>query len=196
MARSEAAARHAAYAARFADVVAGVRDWAAPTPVTEWAARDVVAHLTSWFPGFLAAGGVHLAAGDPDDPVGSWALQTLAVQDLLDDDDRASEPFTHPRVPPQPLGVTIDTFYTPDIFMHTWDLARASGADDTLDETTCADMLASMRSVAELIRGSGQYGEEQPVPDDATPQQKLIAFIGRDPFWRPGINRRPGETLA
>mgnify|MGYP002682200872 CR=1 FL=1 len=55
MARSEAATRHAAYAARFADVAAGVRDWAAPTPLKEWTARDVVAHLTSWFPGFLAA---------------------------------------------------------------------------------------------------------------------------------------------
>lgn len=189
MARSEAATRHAAYAARFADVAAGVRDWAAPTPVKEWTARDVVAHLTTWFPEFLAAGGVQVPAGDPDDPVGSWALQTLAVQDLLDDEARASEPFGHPRVPPQPLASAIDTFYTPDVFLHTWDLARSSGADDTLDATICAEMLAGMESVEQLIRSSGQFGEQQPVPDDATPQQRLIAFIGRDPLWRPDVTR-------
>ena len=37
-------------AARFGDVVDAVRNWDAPTPVAQWRARDVVAHLTTWFP--------------------------------------------------------------------------------------------------------------------------------------------------
>ena len=53
---SDAATQHRERAARFAAVIDGVTDWAAPTPVKEWTARDVVAHLTSWFPEFLAAG--------------------------------------------------------------------------------------------------------------------------------------------
>ena len=56
--------------------------------------------------------------------------------------------------------------------------------------------LPRRRPVPVRIKDWKEVYEEQPVPDDATPQQKLIAFIGRDPFWRPGINRRPGETLA
>lgn len=185
MTRAEAAARHAAYAARFADLVAGVRNWDAPTPVREWAARDVVAHLTGWLPAFLGAGGVHIPAGEPADPAGSWARQSAAVQELLDDGARASGRFAHPRLPTLPLADAIDTYYTPDVFMHTWDLARASGADDTLDEATCAAMLAGMEAMTEAIRSSGEFGEQQPVPDDATPQQRLIAFIGRDPLWCP-----------
>ena len=185
MTASAAAERHREYAARFADVVAGVADWDAPTPVAEWRARDVVAHLTSWFPGFLSAGGVEIPAGDPADPAGSWARQAAAVQHLLDDVELAGSQFAHPRMPPQPLAATIDTFYTADIFMHTWDLARSSGQDDTLDEATCADMLAGMEAMAAIIRESGQYGDQHPVAEGASVQQRLIAFIGRDPDWRP-----------
>ena len=36
-----------------------------------------------------------------------------------------------------------------------------------------------------MIQGSGQFGEQQPVPDDATTQERFFAFIGRDPRWTP-----------
>ena len=36
--------------------------------------------------------------------------------------------------------------------MHTWDLARASGQDDTLDAEKCAVMLAGMQPMDEVLR--------------------------------------------
>ena len=70
---------------RFGDVVAGVRadQWDDPSPVEEWAARDVVRHLVEWFPSFLAAGSdVHLPAGPSvdDDPAGAWDHLQREVQ--------------------------------------------------------------------------------------------------------------------
>lgn len=135
-----AAERHRRYAARFAEVVAGVTDWDAPTPVKEWAARDVVAHLIDWFPGFLEAGtGIALPATGSvaADPAGAW-------------DDR-----------------------------------RADVQDDTLDESVCAEMLAGMEQMTEVIRSSGQFGDQQDAPVEASAQRRFIAFIGRDPLWRP-----------
>jgi len=82
-----------------------------------------------------------------------------------------------------PLGHAIDRFYTSDVFLHTWDLARATGQDDRLDSEVCAAMLAEMEPLEELIRSSGQYGPAVPVPVDADPQTRLIGFIGRDPAW-------------
>ena len=75
---------------RFGDVVAGVRadQWDDPSPVEEWAARDVVRHLVEWFPSFLAAGSdVHLPAGPSvdDDPAGAWDHLQREVQAILDD---------------------------------------------------------------------------------------------------------------
>jgi uncharacterized protein (TIGR03086 family) len=81
-----------------------------------------------------------------------------------------------------PLPDAVDRFYTSDVFMHTWDLARATGQDERLDPQACADLLAEMAPIEELMRSSGQYGPRVPVPDDADVQTRLLGFIGRDPL--------------
>ena len=65
--------------------------------------------------------------------------------------------------------------------VHGWDLARATGQDETLDPDRCAEMLEGMLPMDELLRQSGQYGPRVYVPDDADVQTKLLAFIGRTP---------------
>jgi len=47
-------------------------------------------------------------------------------------------------------------------------------------------MLAGMEPLDAMLRESGQYGPRVPVPEDADPQTRLIAFIGRDPEWSGG----------
>ena len=42
--------------------------------------------------------------------------------------------------------------------MHTWDLARATGQDETLDAEFSATLLAGMEPMDEILRASGQYG--------------------------------------
>lgn len=188
MARPEAAARHATYATRFATLIDHVTDWTAPTPVAEWTARDVVAHLIDWFPGFLAMGSdMSLPAGPAvaDDPAGAWRVRAAAVQAILDDPATDDRVFHSRMFDDLPLADAIDRFYSVDIFMHSWDLARSSGQDDVLDEATCSEMVAGMEAMTEVIRSSGQFGDQQPVAADASPQDRLIAFIGRDPNWHP-----------
>lgn len=181
------AARHRVVTARFTAVVDATTDWDAPTPVDGWVARDVVGHLTTWFPAFLAAGDVVLdPAPDatPDaatDPVGAWHAQVVSVQALLDDPDRAAGEFTHPQAGSHGLADAVDRFYTADVFMHTWDLARATGADDRLDAGWCEAMLAGMEPMDDLLRSSGQYGPRVEVGPDADATDRLVGFIGRDP---------------
>jgi TIGR03086 family protein len=179
------AERHRAVAGAFTDRVRGTRDWDAPAPVAGWTARDVVAHLVGWLPGFLAAGCDVALPQVPDpavDPVAAWAGHAAAVQAVLDDPAITDRRFAHPVVPDElPLAVAIDRFYTADVFMHTWDLARGTGQDERLDPEYCAELLAGMEPIEGLMRSSGQYGPRVPVPDDADVQTKLLAFIGRDP---------------
>ncbi len=42
--------RHQQFAANFVSVATAVDDWDPRTPVGEWCARDVVAHLIDWLP--------------------------------------------------------------------------------------------------------------------------------------------------
>ena len=78
------------------------------------------------------------------------------------------------------LADVVDRFYTADVFMHTWDLARATGQDETLDADFAGQLLAGMRPIEELLRSSGQYGPAMPVSADAPVHERLMAFVGRD----------------
>jgi uncharacterized protein (TIGR03086 family) len=182
-----AAERHRRIAGDFTVRVRQVTDWDAPAPVAGWSARGVVDHLVTWLPGLLSGGGVALPAGPTvaDDPVAAWTFHADAVQTLLDDPQRAAAPFSHPQAGSMPAGEAVDRLYTSDIFMHTWDLARASGQDLSLEPEFCTHLLAGMEPMENVLRASGQYGPKVGVPADADPQTRLIGFIGRDPSWRP-----------
>jgi uncharacterized protein (TIGR03086 family) len=180
------AERHRQLAGGFTDRVLGTRDWDAPAPVQGWRARDVVRHLTEWLPALLAGGaGIELSTGVrvDQDPAAAWLAHAAAVQALLDDPGTADRLLQNPHLGQLPVDQAIDRFYTTDVFMHTWDLARATGQDDRLDPQLCADLLAQMEPIDELLRSSGEYGARVPVPPDAGPQDHLIGFIGRDPSW-------------
>jgi uncharacterized protein (TIGR03086 family) len=182
--------RHREFAGHFTDLVLGTTDWDAPTPVQGWVARDVVLHLVEWLPAFLTAGGIALPSGPAvdDDPVAAWRAHADAVQALLDDPETCERTLTNPHIGTHPVDQAIDRFYTTDVFMHTWDLARATGQNDRLDAAVCADLLAEVEPMDEVLRASGQYGPRVPVPDDADVQDRLIGFIGRDPAWAPISN--------
>ncbi len=179
------AERHRSVAATFAARVAGTQDWEAPAPVEGWVARDIVRHLLEWFPDFLAGGaGIELPPGPSvdDEPVRAWRHQTEAIQAILDDPATADRMLSNPHIGQVPLPEAIDRFYTADVFMHTWDLAHATGQDERLDPDFCAELLAGMESMEDVLRGSGQYGPAVTVPADADIHLRLAGFIGRDPF--------------
>ncbi|MFT3854422.1 MAG: TIGR03086 family metal-binding protein [Ilumatobacteraceae bacterium] len=177
---------HRRVAAEFtATVEAAAPDaWDLPAPPAGWVARDVVRHLVEWLPAFLqGAAGITLPAGPSvdDDPVGAWRTHCDAVQALLDDPAVAEREHDLPHLGVMTLGRAIEMIYTSDVFMHRWDLARATGQDETLDPQRCADLLAGMTGMEEAMRQSGQYGPRVAVPDDADVQTKFLAFIGRTP---------------
>lgn len=187
--KPQPADEHREIAERFTRLVEAVPDdaWSAPTPVADWRARDVVGHLVEWFPGFLHAfAGVDLTPGPSvkDDPAAAWRAMDDQVQALLDDPTSADRTLTMPYADPMPLPQGVVQYFTADVFMHSWDLARATGQDATLDPGRCADMVAGMEQIEELMRSSGQFGPRVEVPADADPQTMLLGFIGRDPEWR------------
>lgn len=182
--------RHRLAAATFGDRVRGVTDWDAATPVPQWRARDVVRHLLEWFPGFLEAGaGVRLAdvpTGD-DDLVAGWETRAAEVQRLLEAQGEAT--YAAPMTGEMPLADAVDRFYTADVVMHTWDLARATDQDDRLDPGFCEQAVRGMEPIADVLVASGQFGPRVAVPDGADAQTRLLGLIGRRPDWRPSDPR-------
>ena len=183
------AEHHREVAALFTEKVLGTTDWNAPAPVEGWLARDVVDHLVTWLPEFLRSRGLPGLDHDDNrdataDPVEAWRAHAADVQALLEG-PAAGVPVDDPHLGGRRLDELVDMIYTGDVFLHTWDLARATGQDDTLDPETCQAMLVGMAPTEDAMRSSGQYGARVDVPADADVQTRLIGFIGRDPYWQP-----------
>jgi len=183
---SDTADRYRRVARRFTrrahEVPAG--GWERPAPCDGWVARDVVRHMVDWMPSFLAsAGGPQLPSGPSvdDDPVGAWTTMSDGIQALLDDPAAAASEIDHPRAGTHTLGDAIGMFFVGDVVVHTWDLARATGLDETLDPDEVSRMLRGMEPLDDVLRASGQYGPKVEVPADADEQTRLIAFTGRRP---------------
>ena len=167
-------------------VVEAVPDeaWDNPAPCDGWVARDVVRHVVEWMPDFLAsASSARIPQGPSveDDPVGAWRTLDHGIQAALDDPRLASSEFSHPVAGKHTLQDAISMFILGDVLIHTWDLARATGVDDSLDATEVHLMLVNAEPYDEMLRSSGQYGPRVAVPDDADEQTRLIAFVGRQP---------------
>ena len=178
------ARKHARLASQFTALVDGVTHWDAPSPVAQWRARDVVAHLTQWLPGMLSGYGVDLVTETGEDPAQVWRRHSANVQALLADDDVLSRVVTTSGGT-RTIGQVINDFYLADVFMHMWDLAMSAGTYPDWDPEEAGRMADGMAAIRDLLADSGQFGD--PVILDAThsPQDRLAAIMGRDVSWQP-----------
>ena len=145
-------------------------------------ARDVVRHMVEWMPAFLeSAGGPALVVtADVDaDPAAAWASCGTGSRRCSTTRSIAGSELSHPQAGTHRFDAGIDMFFTGDVFMHTWDLARATGQPEQLDEAMAAEMLAGMEPMDQMLRQSGQYGPKVEPPPGADATTRLMAFIGR-----------------
>ena len=160
--------------------------WTAPTPCTEWDVRALVHHLVSeiaWTVPLLGGRSVtdvgDSLSGDllGEDPVASWdaaAADALAAVNT----DGAMELVIHlSRRDITGADYVFEVFN--DLAIHGWDLARAIGADETIDPTYVAVIDERISPVIADLKASGQYGDEVIPPDGADAQTRLLAMFGR-----------------
>jgi uncharacterized protein (TIGR03086 family) len=160
--------------------------WDAPSPCAGWTARHIVGHVVAVQHAIVAtiAGekppmnpmvDPHRHAGD--DPAQAWREAREAAVEAT------STPGVLDRVVSTWRGmVTVDEMIgnnVGDTTIHTWDLAKAVGADDTLDPDLVEASLAMLAPVADGMRGPNVFGEAVIVDEDADPQTRLLGIVGR-----------------
>jgi uncharacterized protein (TIGR03086 family) len=114
-----------------------------------------------------------------DDPVAAWETVQATLAEALIDPELAARTVETP-FSTQSLAETVDMIVTGDVFTHTWDLARATGQDETLDPDQLQLMIASIGAMPEeALRADGMFGPPIEVSADADDQTKFLAYFGR-----------------
>jgi uncharacterized protein (TIGR03086 family) len=209
--------RFIASSSGFERVLAGVSAglWERPTPCTEWDVRRLVNHVTQGNANYIrllggASGAEFLRWRNADalgaDPHGAYERSVRECSAAF------ARPGALDLVLDYPLGRVTGrqalAVRTTDTLIHTWDLARALGVDDTLD----ADLVAwAGAHLDEIYRGLAEtpadpatthrfFAAEPGGPcADATPQNLLLRRMGRDtegraPETARGRNRGPAPV--
>lgn len=179
---TDIADRYRAASDHFDRTVRAVTDWSVPSPCEGWTAHDVFEHVVATEEDFLGQriAGYAPAEGGLD---ARWAAVRTTVTNVLDDPTRADTPFDG-FFGPTTVARTIDQFYTADLIVHRWDLARAAGLVE--HEATTADeraqLHANLDSIDEsVMRQPGLFGPAIDAPAGADEHTKLIAWLGRRP---------------
>src|SRR5690242_19185298 len=117
------------------DKIAHVDDdaWDNESPCKGWTARDLVAHLVEVHGRFQGLVGRSLVTHPDvaDDPLGAWEAVRGQMQADLDDPAKADEEYDG-RFGRSTFGEAINGFVCFDLVVHGWDLARATGQDETI----------------------------------------------------------------
>lgn len=156
--------------------------WSAASPCPGWSARDVVRHVVeshAMFRGFVGRETTGIPTVD-DDPLAAWTASRDLVQAELDDPTAAAAEFDgfSGRTT---FAEAVDRFLVFDLHVHGWDLARATGLPDRIDPEEVPRLLAAAESFGDAMRGPGAFGPAVEPPAGADAQDRLLAFLGRQP---------------
>ena len=115
-----------------------------------------------------------------DDPVAAFDAEADQVAAAF------AEPGALERTIPPPSGMDMSGarllgFRIGDYALHGWDLARAIGADEKLDDALVQELWNSLSPMVGVIASAGVFGggPTGEVGDDAPLQDRLLDLTGR-----------------
>jgi uncharacterized protein (TIGR03086 family) len=154
--------------------------WDVQSPCTEWRARDVVAHVVDGHRRLITeVGGVESTPMTAaEDPKAAWTSAYATMRGLTEDPDAMARSVESP-LGPIPLEQMLPQFMCMDILVHTWDLARAVGGDEHLDEEAVRNTYEALKPMDSVIRQPKVFGPKLDPPPEANVQTEFLYFLGR-----------------
>jgi uncharacterized protein (TIGR03086 family) len=166
----------------------GPEDLTRRTPCPDWDVAALINHVVGADRAYVA-----LLHGDsaPEfarimsrtrlgrDPAGDFAESSAALLEAI------SRPAVLDRVVHHPVGEITGAqllgMRVTDWTVHGWDLARAIGADESIDAELAVALLDRMLARGEALYSTGYFRRGRGVPESAPPEVRLLDVLGRDP---------------
>jgi uncharacterized protein (TIGR03086 family) len=168
----------------FGQRLEAVRDdqWDSPTPCADFTVRQLVSHaidVQRLVPKRLGASGA-IDTSNGDDLKATWRAVRGAALETCSAEGALEREIDSPFGGQMPAGHFFGGPACGDLLIHTWDLARAIGADEKLPADACQAALAFLQAApAELIRQPGRFDAAIEPPAGADVQTQLLCFAGR-----------------
>ena len=149
--------------------------WDLPSNLEGWSIGDLVAHstgTTAKIVTLVEGGQVQQGPADPND----WRSENPVAQ------LRELAGRLHDALPSADLDALRQALMTPivGLSIHTWDVYRSQDRPVELPEALLAFCEQLAESVPEeALRRPGGFGPAQPVPEGASPTDRLMAYFGR-----------------
>jgi len=162
--------------------------WAAPTPCTEWDVRALVNHVVGANRRYTML--LHGATTDEveatravdhlgDDPVASFAVTEAELKAAFAEPGAMARTANHGAG--ERTGAQLLEMRVVDIAVHTWDLARAIGAGESLDPDVVAFAL-TFQDTFDAGRRRGAFAAPPgKTPVGSSAQARLLYLAGRRP---------------
>lgn len=163
----------------------------APTPCPDLDVEHLVAHVVAgmtWFAGL--PGGDPSAAVPEADPVLTGLPLGPAFASAARGVRRGWSVPAVEAVYPMPWGPAdgreMAAFMAVEVIGHAWDLATASGQPRyPVDDLAQAALEVALELDEQTLRSPGMMGPPVDAGADAPAIDRFVAFLGRDPRWRP-----------
>ena len=150
----------------------------ARTPCDDWDVQTLLNHMLDTQQYFVRSARGEEASppsADPpdgligDDPAGAYERARKETIDTFSEDGVIE------RTGPS-LGIAFS-----DTLLHGWDVAKATGQDTAMPDGLAAAAYEVVHGAFTDEQRKGVFKPEIEVGNDASPQEKLLAYTGRDP---------------
>ena len=161
-----------------------------PTPCPERNVHDLVAHQIRGMRMYTLL--LHRAAREvvakeqdsdigSDDWIGAFSSAYRTMRGAFCAPGALERTVTHPGMGDIPAAMLFD-MQLGELAVHGWDLARAIGADETLDPDVVAALWAFAEPLSAMLPSTGYFASPSgDVPDSAPLQTRLLDLLGRRP---------------
>jgi uncharacterized protein (TIGR03086 family) len=159
-------------------------DLARPTPCREWNLRDLLVHTGDSMLALTEAigtGSVDLAVPieDVSDPIGRLRD---AARDLLGAWSTGSGPPVIAIAGCELTAGIVSGTGAVEVAVHGWDIGRAVGRDRPLPAALAEELLELAPFFVVDADRPARFAAPVTVPGSAGPADRLLAYLGRDPF--------------
>ena len=162
-----------------------------PTPCPEFNVHDLVAHQVRGmriYTLLLHGAAREVVAKEQDSDIGSddWVGAFRGAYQVMREGFGApgalERTVAHPGMGEIPATMLFD-LRLGELAVHGWDLARAIGADDTIDPDVVAALWAFAEPLSGMLPSTGYFSSPSgDVPDTAPMQTRLLDLLGRRPL--------------